>query len=573
MAKSPRNQLITFECEADAAVEAMSLASMPARASLTLLNTTVFGLLHVAGPKDREMWQTGDTLTYRISYLIPWLRRRNSEKVGAGAADVLQAVQERDPEMEDARNLGAYAHFCEVMPEVHRHRLKVEARAGGFRLVHPDQSFATAEAADIIVSELALNHLANNEPRLPDDEVFDLARSAPRLDPVLMDRLIRRREQFYAMQIREAPLVGDREMTEIFGFDRARFAKIQAALFALSDVFSQLALVLWVWSSKSDGAPSSEALEWVTPCWKYEGFLKQASELCGVSTKEIDSFVSHFTLDYNLPPEEARGGDGFTPPFFRLGGSILFSPDLIPRYCQPRNVLTHMAGNEKHRDLFNNLVSGELEPKLVSEVVAALRGFDDLIVKTNHEFTGGEFDVIMCDKAGRNVVICEVKAPLPPQGSRLTKRLAERIQEGLAQIERARKMERSTLNGILKNALGVEVSDARVEYVIMARACFGAIEVWHADADQTPATLPLLRLALKRIRDAEGSPARDLTKTLQSVTKQILSDSNFRWEHAGMPLFGRTIETPQLLYDHKAVDGWMRAAEAARQILTEEGAT
>ena len=569
MAKSPRNQLIDFEREADTAVEAMSLAAMSARTSLTLLNTTVFGLLHVAGPKDREMWKTGDTLTYRISYLIHWLRKRRADMIGASAADVLQAVQERDPEMEDARNLGAYAHFCEVMPEVHRRRLEVEVTTNGFRLVHPDAAFSTAEAIDIIVSELALNHLADNQPRLPDDEIFDLARTAPVLDPVLLSRLLRRREQFYATNVRQAQLVSDSAMTAVFGFDRAMFAKIQATLFALSDVFTQLALVLWIWSSESDGAPSSETLEWVTPCWKYEGFLEQVSALSGISPKEIESFVSHFTLNYNCPPEEARGGDGFTPPFFRFGELILFSPDLIPRYCQPRNVLAHMASSEKYRELYDNLISGELEPQLVSEVVNALQSFDDLIVKTNHKFIGGEFDLILCDRTGENVIICEVKAPLPPQGSRPTRRLAERIQEGLSQIRRAREMDRSVLNGILKTALGVEVSNARVEYMIMARACFGAVEVWHEDAHQTAATLPLLRLALERVRENGGSPARDLTQTLRCVTYQVLREADFRWEHASMPLFGRTIETPQLLYDNKAVDRWMRSAEAARQVLVE----
>lgn len=517
------------------------------------------------------MWRTGDTLTYRISYLIPWLRKRRDDMIGAGAADVLQAVQERDPEMDDARNLGAYAHFCEVMPEVHRRRLEVEVTADGFRLVHPDAVFSAAEATDIIVSELALNHVADNRPRLPDDEIFDLARTAPVLDPVLLKRLLRRREQFYATNVREAPLVGDGVMTAVFGFDRAKFTKIQAALFSLSDVFTQLALVLWIWSSESDGVPSSEALEWVTPCWKYKGFLDRVSALSGISPQEIESFVSHFTLDYNRPPEEARGGDGFTPPFFRFGESILFLPDLIPRYCQPRNVLAHMASAEKYRELYDNLISGELEPQLVSEVVDALRSFDDLIIKTNHKFSGGEFDLILCDSTGENVIIFEVKAPLPPQGSRPTRRLAERIQEGLSQIRRAREMDRSMLNNILKAALGVNVSNARVEYVIMARACFGAVEVWHEDAQQTAATLPLLRLALERVRENGGSPPRDLIEALKNVTYQVLREAGYRWEHASMPLFGRTIETPQLLYDNKAVDRWMRASEAARQALGAQG--
>jgi len=544
----------------------MATAGVPARALLTYLLTTIFYFLHV---DKKTFWKTGDTLTYRISYLLPWLRRRDPGAPDGGPAARLLAFRDADPTGTDAKNLISYAHFCEIMPDVHRRRLEVELTDQGFRLVHPSPEFAIAEATDIIVSELALNHIADSRRRPPDREIFALAETAPRLDEKLLSRVLRRKEAFYRANVREAPLVDDEATVATFGFDRRRFTEIQSAIFAIADVFMQLATALWAASAGLGQTPSEETIEWAVPCWKYEGFLEKVTALCGASRAEIESFVERFSFDFDLPADKMKGGDGFTPPFFRLGDAILFSPDLILRYLQPRNALAAMIRTDP--ELFDNLVSGRLEPTLVDEVASSFARFRSLIIRRNVEFASGEFDLVIADADGANILVCEVKAPLPPQGSRPTQRLADRIQEGLDQLERARGMPLADRAGVLSDACGIDVSQATIHYMIVARSCFGSVRAWDPESETIPATLPLIRLALARIQEKAGNPARDLPDVVREVTREVIVDADYQWTHGEMPLCGRVVETPQLIYENEIVDRWMRKAGAAAQVLRKPG--
>lgn len=549
---------LAFEKATDERMEQLAIAQLPARAIISQLHAIIFYFLHILGSKDREAWKTGDTMTYRLSYIIPWLRRRNGEVLGASAEDVLQAYREADHDGSEGRELLAYAHFCELMPEVHRGRLEVEKTEAGFRLVHPSAGFALAEATDIIMSELALNHIASTGHRLPDEEIFQLARTAPVLDEALLKELIKRRAEAYRQTIREAPLVGDRAMQELFGFDRARFAEIQSVILGMADVFSMLGLVLWVWSDRGSGEVSPEALEWVSICWTYEKFLDKVAELTTVARGDIASFIEQFTLDYTLPAKQVRGGEGFMPPFARMGDAISFSPDLVFRYSQPRNALAHVAKTQ--RELYDELISHELEPTLIDALAAEFASCPDIVVCRNVAVPGGEIDLLVADGAGKHVLLFEVKAPLPPQGSRPTARLADRIREGLDQLKALQDLPDQKLTEVLGKSLGIDVSGATFSYLIAARSCFGAIEVWQGQAGIVPVTLPLMRLAMKRIRDRRGKPAMELPQEVVRVTQTIVHEASPRWVHAEVPLNHRQLETPQLLYDEKVVQKWIEQA-------------
>lgn len=560
MTMTPRERFFEFEHTVDAALESMPIAALPARTVLTYLLSSVFYYLHIV---REDFWSAGDTLTYRISYLLPWLHRRSPGSPDGGPAIRMANFKRADPTGADAKNLISYAHFCEVAPEVHRGRLDVEPIENGFRLVHPSAQTAKWEAIDIIVSELAINHVLHTGKRMPDREILRLAESAPNLDDRLLTRALKRREVFYRNNVQEALLVDSSAMIGIFGFDQARFATIQAAMLAIADVFMQLAKALWAISTGYDKTPSEETLEWAVPCWTYEGFLEKIAALSGASRLDVERFISRFSFEFTLPANRMRGGDGFTPPFFRLEDAIMFSPDLIGRFLHPRNALAAMVQTDSK--LFNELISHSLEPTLVDAVEEAFDKFRTTLVRKNVDFDGGEFDLVIADAEGRHVLICEVKAPLPPHGSRLTQRLADRIRnEGLAQLARARTMEPLARAAILERALGLNVTHAKITYLIVTRACFGAVEVWDADAETVPATLSLIRLALVRILEKGGNPARDLPGKIRDVLTELIENSKFEWSHGAMPICGQMVETPQLNFNRQAVDSWMRQANAAR---------
>lgn len=120
----------------------------------------------------------------------------------------------------------AYAHYCEVMPDVHRGRLIAERIKGGFRLKHPSREFARGEALDIVVNELALGDMASVPPRLPSEEMIDLARTAPAFDEAALAAHVASAAADYSIRIREDAVVGLAAIRTMLGIDDGRFRSI-----------------------------------------------------------------------------------------------------------------------------------------------------------------------------------------------------------------------------------------------------------------------------------------------------------------------------------------------------------
>ena len=279
--------------------------------------------------------------------------------------------------------------------------------------------------------------------------------------------------------------------------------------------------------------------------------------LAGGERSDVERFVDSFAFDPSRP-KKLRGGEGYTPPFARIGTRICWSPDLVLRFVQPRNVLQDMMRLDKKR--FDDLVSHTLEPTLIGAFVAELEQFSSLKVAVSTKYELGEIDLIIVEPASEDVVIVEVKGPLPPQGSRGTERLADRVREGLDQIRRFQRLSEAHRLKVVAAGTGAQLADARFHYLIVARACLGAIEVWQPGAPAVPATLPLIRLALLALAKRGGNVAAELGSEVERQTGMLLRESRWSWSSGRMPLFGRTIYTPQLRYDETVVDQWRRRA-------------
>ncbi len=124
-------------------------------------------------------------LAGRLSYLAPLLKRfKHDEQPSAQ-----NIVEIFDAEiLAQLMLLMSYAHFCELMPEVHRGRWSVERDGETFVLRHPDASFSAAEARDVVLAELALQFMIPPSPT--HQPVFDDIVARERLDLNACTRLI-----------------------------------------------------------------------------------------------------------------------------------------------------------------------------------------------------------------------------------------------------------------------------------------------------------------------------------------------------------------------------------------------
>ena len=164
---------------------------------------------------------------------------------------------------------------------------------------------------------------------------------------------------------------------------------------------------------------------------------------------------------------------------------------------------------------------------MIELVVAEMRRFPNLRIGASKKYAGGEIDLMIVDPASEDVVIIGVKAPLPPQGSRLTERLAQRVREGIDQLQRFQALTEVERLDIVADGSGARLSLA---------------------------TLPLVRLVTTAIEEGKGNVAAEVATEVQRQKEQLLKDAKWNWSSGKMSLLTRTIFTPQLRYDEKIVE-------------------
>lgn len=558
----PHRQLIEFESEADKAIAGLPLLQLPARAVHAGLHYTLFTVLRARALGLPPPSGIGETIMARLSYTLPLLRGLQAEPYGESARDAIGAFLETDPGHVELGQLLTYSHFAELMPEVHRGYYRVGATASGFRLTHPSPEFAEAQARDILLSELAIPFdLQPQDAR--DPEVIQLARGAPVFDPALFQAILTRKANRYLAGVAEARLVTDDALKTVFGFDQATFFRIRAAVFGLATLADDIATVLAHDSARAtDGAGvSDETLEWLSVNFDSSFVVQLVAEASGVPVTDVERFISFFSIDYRQSPAVDQAGDGFFPPFARFENALLFSPALVMTFTQIRNAL--YAFSKLRRREFDSRVSHDLEPVLLEQVQAILPRNTDWIVRQGVEFPGGEIDLVIGDPVDETILSVQAKAPLPPQGARLTERLAGRIREGLTQIERFRSLNPDMQRDVLSRALDRRLDRPKIVHGLLARSCFGGTEAWTGAPDLALITLATLSLGVKSMAlTGRSERVTDLIAAVRDATEAYVADAAPRWEEGRIELIGREIFMPLLKFDQDKVDETRRRAWA-----------
>nr|MCB7500944.1 hypothetical protein [Enterobacter roggenkampii] len=545
---------IRYERQADAFIDDLAISNTPIATLLAVYHYAIFHSLHRAGMTDPAARVTGETYTWRMSYTLKWMANRAQTPVDESVHASFQRLKVVDPHGKERTQLSLYAHFCEVAPEVHKGNLVATRILDGLKLSHKSSEFADAEAKDILISELDRNYVQNAIRKDLDPAVRALFDSNVSPTSYRLIEPARARAARYAADIVEMPLLTDTGMQGLFGFDTAQFAKVQSALFGYVDVTHQLAMAHHITSETYNGGePSAQALEWISLRLPTEKFRELISKIADVEMSVVGAFVEAFSYHPGEPACIRRGGEGFTPPFVELDGFTILSSDLVLSFCQPRNAIVSLA----KRDLktFNDLVSKDLEPVLLAEVRDALGAAGGEVVRTEYKYKGGELDLIVVNASTQAVLIGEAKAPVPVQGSRATKNLAARMQEGLQQLAKFQSLPLTQQIAIIEGATGIKLTNPSIRYLLIGRSCFGAPEAW-TSKNVTPASLPLIRLAATQILTEGQSIAAGLAPRIAQITEEFIEAANPVWKHATIRLAGKRLSTPQLIYDREAVRDW-----------------
>ncbi len=557
---TPLEDLKRFELEVDAAIAKLPLLELPAR--------PLFAGFHFFLYQSRNAELLGlnpqpgvaDMVESRLSNLLHIFAARPAQPFGASARDAVQAFKEADPDGTQLSALLAYSHFSELMPEVHKGYYVVERTGNGYRLMHRDASFAEAQAHDILLSELAIPFPLRSVQKV-DPVVYRLAETAPIFNPQLLSKLLDRKTSFYLDGLAEANLITNDGMRRVFGFDYPTFYRIRAAVMAFAEFALELSVAIGrIALSRNQGAGvSDETIEWASVKHDAQHFITMIAGASGCGPAAVERFISFFSIDFRAHPSLHNGGDGFFPPFARFENSYVFGPSLVLSFTQLRNAI--FAFSREDRATFDRHVSAELEPVLLSQARELLARTGGWITRQEVKHDAGEIDLLIASETGGPVLLIQAKGPLPPQGARLTERLADRIREGIGQIERFRGLPPDVQEQIVSNTLGRPVAGKDLRHGILARSCFGAPEAFDRRSDAELLTLATLSLALEDMRRVEAIPTVDgLIAALQSVREQLNDTSNYRWEQGKLELAGRSIHMPLLKFDHPSVEEKRRRA-------------
>ncbi|WP_142847585.1 hypothetical protein [Telmatospirillum sp. J64-1] len=547
------DEIEKFERQSDAIIEKLSIWHLPIRSLLSLIYLSadekyVGTRFNRTRPRNDDV---GTEIITRMSY-VARLFRKCSREVGAGIDDALSVVD--DQFKTDIDQLLGYAHFCEIMPLVRRGFFSVQHEPSVFALTHPDEEFVKHEENDIVMSEMVLPH-DREPPPYPIENCKIMIKDWPYIPGDSLVEVLDDAYEHYIENVFELPLLSDEAFDECFGFSRKDFIQIRAALMAYADFCLGMADAAELLSGRAFTRPRRQALqrevrEWVSPLLNRNHIIGCAAGLSGVEPDMAERIVDLFTIDLdNL--DRSGVGEGFFPPFLRLGDALLFSPHAVKRMMPERNLLYATVRTDKKK--FDNVVSRHLEPALLEDAARFLATLPGIEVAKNVNWEKGELDLIAYHEASNSAFQMQAKAGVPPQGARMVAQVESRTLEAAKQIRRFLSLSSDDRDAICSSAIGRKVSGVVWSSGVLVRTCLGTEKAWNGIKGYVPLNPVLLRSAIKKMATHAEFSFANLGNAVEEELASLRANAVLGWENKSFDLFGTKIELPLLNLNYDAI--------------------
>ena len=542
------DELLALEPELDALALHSRIADLPRRSFLTGLLAQAHFVMHGGiGPGTDARPAVGRAMINRYSYLLDVLDGCPAEPIGASAANAISPFIDDPTLLTDQLYLVQYGHLCELLPEVRRGWYTVTGSLeGGFRLDHPTEDFSTTEARDTVLADLTLP-VSIRPPA--NDAAFDAACTEPWFSGALLSEVHAYVRHFDAAVL-EVPLFPDAGWQETFGIAEDDFLNFRAFWLAFAEVcFRMGEAVRRRIAATPDEALGDEYLEWVVPYLNSRFVAGLAMATTGISAEAYDFLMAH----YSHTPGSVVGGDGFFPPFHPIGDGLLFAPVAVQMMITSRNVAYGL--NRADPDRFAAVLSDHLEPFLLSKAAAVVGTLDGVEVRANVDWADGEIDLLAYDPATNVALHVQAKAPVPPQGARMTRAVEERALEGLRQLARFRDLAPQEVDGVVSAAFQRTVADVEVLDMLLVRTCLGTHRVWAELGEVAPANLHVLAAAVDRLNERQAGLG-ELPDEVLLVLDDLVADTTRGWVHEKVNYELASIEIPLLQLDEERLAAW-----------------
>jgi hypothetical protein len=550
---SAENELFDFEREADRLAGNLPLWRKPLRSILSTLFLTVdaeysggrFGRIHPRNPEK------GATILSRTSYLYPFFVQSNPA-VGQNLEDALSVLEAAD--FTDIKSALSYAHSCELMPFVRKGYLGVDRSDADFTLSHPSARFAYDEQRDIIATELSLTILEQQVSFQP-DALLRMVNGWPHLrsDDLLV--VLVEAYLFYLDGIAEDELIVESGYQRAFGFERLDFRRVRAALMALASWCIAMATAAETSSLQGDLGQSErlrrECLEWAAPLLSVNFMAGVIQGLTHVSTERVDKILEYFS-DAPFQIRNIVSGDGYLAPLTRIGEGFLFSPRALLTMLPERNLLYVL--NKSDRVHFDELVSDQLEPALLSQAEKRLGKIAGLQVRKNVVWDGGEIDLVGFETASNTALQVQAKAAIPPQGARMTRQVESNSLVAVQQLENFERQPATVKDELLARLFSTDCKNVRWTSAVLSRSSFGTSRAWSAIQGRAALNLSVLRRILQRVALNGAVDLSRVPEMAGRIISEAIDKSSNGWTEEKIELFGTRIKFPNLNLDFRALD-------------------
>lgn len=554
-----KSQLLELETQIDQQVRALPILSeLPIRAVLSAFHMQLGRVTQE--PNGEDTADRVANLGSRMSYVVSLIASMPALPFESNGSDALAAHIEIDPDFSQFADLVQYGHLCELMPEAHRDYYHCELNdVGKMRLTHASSHFADAEAEDIILSDLSIP-LSVPVPSLAEAGLkrqFDhYAARLPTFDPDQMTALCAALTEHYLGAIFEFPLLTNEGFLNATRYSIGEFNRFRAAAIATGDFCQRVGASLF---GRMSGSPveterlQHEWFEWVSVNWKSEFLTEWLARLAQIDPGASEEFLRVFSLDFRPGHRRlAHAGDGFLPPFNRLGESYLFSPVTIGQFLSQRNVV--YVSKEENEQSFHSSVSAHFEARLLESARIVLNEVQGLQIKTHMKWPRGELDLIALSPSENAALVVEAKSPIPPQGAKMVAHVEARSIEGLVQIRRFNALRSGDRDALLSAAFGRPLSGVSMVPVLLAYSCFGGYRV----RDQAEGTV-LVNLALL-VRVVQEAHHEHFIKQFQgscsTLMRELIEAASPRWDAEQLQIGSVEIEMPILRFEDAPLNGF-----------------
>lgn len=554
-----------FEEKIDNYISGLASLSAPVHIHLATLYNVISiqmnGSRRNSRPPRRE---EGEHLCSRLSYLFPLLVQQTELPVTEITMGEVQDAMNhifslyQDPTIfaKENRDLLSYAHFCEIMPKVHRGYF-VERVESDFHLIldYKTESFRKTEALDISIGELSLPYI-EEKPVCSSSEFEPLLYEEVPLSVQGAYSTLGRIYDHYKTNVTEPPILTKSGFMEALGCTKEEFHKVQAAIHAISDFYICLYQLLDLKVEDSDSESElhrlgEEMLKKAFILLEKSFLFEFISGSTNIAKDVVSRIMKPFSIDLSNETVDFRfSKDGFFPPFLLTANEIFFSPHVAKLMFHTRNIVFFYNASEP--DYFSKEISEHLEPALISTAVELFDLIPDLIIKPNVRWKKSEIDLLVYYEPENIALHIQAKAAIPPQGPRMTRALEVRLQEGIDQLEKFRKLSQANKDRIISQAVDQKVESVQVIDVILSRMYFGTERIMEKFDDIAILNLGLLALL---VTEFENSPSlRNLPSYIQDKIKDFMNHTSPTWEYGSLTIDDKTIEIPLLDLDYKKIN-------------------